>query len=290
MKLSFCKYSATGNDFIVIDNREGHLNPDHSTLWESLCHRRTGIGADGVLFLSAPGAKDEGVDFKMVYLNSDGKSASMCGNGSRALSHFAHFELQLPGKLEEGLEDREQTSYRFLTQNGRYHSEVGPELVSVQMTELKDQGKYQLSLDPLFQEFKNSLYLNTGVPHCVLEVDDLENYPVDKMGRTLRFAPLLGSEGANINFFQVKSDGRVAVRTYERGVEGETLACGTGATAVAIACSEFFGWSEGAEVITHGGKLKINYTYDKSKKENKISQVWLRGGAQCVFRGEVDIL
>lgn len=261
--LEFHKYSATGNDFIVLDNREGLFSYD-KTLWQKLCQRRTGIGADGVLFLE----NSTKADFKMVYLNADGNEVAMCGNGSRALIHFAS-ELEVTQK-NKGL-------YSFETFNGVYFGRsTSAESVEVEMTELYDQGKIDIS--DLFSA-KNCLYLNTGVPHCIYEVDDVDQLELKKLGEKIRYDKRF-DEGTNVNFFQKLSSNTLKLRTYERGVEDETLACGSGALAAAVAFSQFYGKVEKVEIKQPGGTLIIGLT----------PKYTLRGKVQKIYSGSCELM
>ncbi len=248
--LNFVKYSATGNDFIVIDNREKKYSSVNVDLYARLCARRTGVGADGVLFVEPSLIND----FTMVYLNSDGHEADMCGNGARAIAHFV---AQLIGK----------TDLRFETKNGVYFARVSDNSVCLTMAELYDVNKYDLS----DFGYKHALYLNTGVPHVVLVVDNLEYIPVVSEGRRIRQDKRFPN-GTNVNFVQVLSEKTIAVRTYERGVEDETLSCGTGILASAIACRTFFNWNGKITVKTRGGELLVDQI-ENEKSFNLIGDV-----------------
>ncbi len=214
MKTQFWKISATGNDFILINNLDESLNFSKEEV-ARLCARRTGIGADGLILLNP----SESQDFKMKYLNADGGEVEMCGNGTRALTYFY-----------KNITGDSKTEYSFETLNGVYQSEIQDDYVKVQMTELYDEGKIDLTD---FGVGKFSYYLNTGVPHCVFNVENLDNFPIVETGRKIRHDSRFAN-GVNSNFYEEK-DGLIFIRTYERGVEDETLACGTGVTAVAVA-------------------------------------------------------
>jgi diaminopimelate epimerase len=264
MKIDFFKYSATGNDFIIVDNRAHKYDSVSNSTWSQLCHRKFGIGADGVIFLEA--MKD--VDFHMRYLNADGGEVEMCGNGARSITHFAHF-----------IGVKTEPNYKFTTAKGKYLAQVqGPGLVKVQMTEFFDGDKYFL------QDLKISdscWYLNTGVPHCVFEVNDLQNYPVHETGKLVRYDERF-PEGSNANFCQRIRGNIFELRTYERGVEGETLSCGTGAVATAIVVAKKYQIENQVMLKTPGGVLTVSFNSDFSK-------VYLAGEVKQVFTGSVEV-
>jgi diaminopimelate epimerase len=266
MRIPFVKYSATGNDFVVVDNRLGEFDVGNTALWEKICHRAIGVGADGALFVES----SETADFKMRYVNADGGEVSMCGNGGRAITHYVHHVL----KIGEGKKD-----YTFETTQAKYCSSMDDEFgVKLQMTELSNWEKVDLTQ---FQSEGNSIYLETGVPHCIFEHSDLESLDIVETARPIRYHEDF-SEGTNINFYQVLGEGRIKLRTFERGVEGETLSCGTGATAAALAMSRFYGWKEKVSIETKGGLLTIQYNED-------LSKVFLCGEARETFRGTVAL-
>jgi diaminopimelate epimerase len=264
MKIDFFKYSATGNDFIVVDNRAHKYDSANTKLWSELCHRKLGIGADGVLFLET----STSADFHMRYLNADGGEVEMCGNGARSITHFAHF-----------LGLKTAPDYKFTTAKGKYSAEVlGANLIKVQMTELFDENKY------LLQDFKISdscWYLNTGVPHCVFEVNELEKYSVYEKGKLVRFDGRF-PEGSNANFCQRVKGNIFGLRTYERGVEGETLSCGTGAVATAIVVAKKYQIENQVILKTPGGILTVSFNSDFSK-------VYLAGDVKQVFIGCIEV-
>ena len=244
MKLVFSKISATGNDFIILDNRDpcvwgrGGENLSREQV-RSLCTRRTGIGADGVILLDDPQGS---YDFQMTYLNSDGNEVEMCGNGTRAISWFYH---QVKKKEGEG-------HYTFQTQNALYSSLVTGNFVKVCMGEIFDEGALEIG-DLLPSHW--GYYINTGVPHCVYEVEGLDHWDVVSHGRRIRQNQRF-ERGANCNFFQCCGD-EIKVRTYERGVEGETLACGTGVVAVALALYHRGDQREVYGFRTSGGLISV---------------------------------
>ncbi len=267
MQLEFYKYQGTGNDFVMVDNRSEFFPKENIQLIANLCDRSFGIGGDGLILLENDAiASDLAVttDFKMVYYNSDGNQSSMCGNGGRCLVAFAK-------KLN--IIENETT---FIATDGLHHATIGDDgLVSLQMIDV-DQVK--VSLDYVF--------LNTGSPHHVQLVDDLENYNIRENGAAIRYGDLYGKTGSNINFVKQIDDTTFSLRTYERGVEDETLSCGTGATAVAIAMN-VLGKTNASEIDLNveGGKLVVSF----DKKEEQFTNVFLKGPAEFVFKGTIEI-
>lgn len=256
MILTFYKYQGTGNDFVMIDNRKDTFPKDNANLVASLCDRRFGIGADGLILLE----NDAETDFKMVYYNSDGNESTMCGNGGRCLAAFANF-LGIIG--EKG---------SFMAVDGLHHVILTGNMVSLQMQDvaaIQQKGKYA--------------FLNTGSPHHVQLVDDLSNFDVPKEGAKLRYG-IYGEKGSNINFVNQSNADTFEVRTYERGVEDETFSCGTGVTAVALAMHSS-GKTNGnvVNVSTPGGALKISFEQD----DEGYKKIFLSGPAKQVFKGEV---
>ncbi|UMY65802.1 MULTISPECIES: diaminopimelate epimerase [unclassified Flavobacterium] len=260
MLIEFHKYQGTGNDFVMIDNRSGFFPKDDVATVARLCDRRFGIGADGLILLEGMGA----ADFRMVYYNSDGNESSMCGNGGRCLVAFA---AQL-GLITD-------TAY-FIATDGPHHARRSSDgIVSLQMKDVAD-----VSVN------KDYVFLDTGSPHHVEMVDDLRHLDVKSKGAAIRYSDLYGAKGSNVNFVAALGDGRFAVRTYERGVEDETLSCGTGATAVALAMyatGQTTAHRVGLEV--EGGQLEVSF-----RPEGKgFKDVFLIGPAKFVFSGQIDI-
>jgi diaminopimelate epimerase len=249
--INLYKYSATGNTFVILDHRVNKLfnnKKDEYEVLRKICSKKEGLGTDGIILLE----ESEELDFSMRYINADGKEVEMCGNGLRAISHFAHFEAGFGN----------QKHFRVKTYRGAYLAWIEKnDFVKIQMTELYDMGVKDLSS---FDYFRFGYYLNTGVPHCVFEVNDLDGFDVQGWGEKIRYSSIF-PEGCNANFYQIKCDGTIALRTYERGVEEETLSCGTGATAAAIALSKRFGWKNKVDVCMKGGVLKV--FFDKNFKE-----------------------
>ncbi len=262
MKLHFYKYHGTGNDFILVDNREGIFNPDSNKI-AFLCNRRFGIGADGLILLE----NKAGYDFMMRYYNADGNESSMCGNGGRCITAFADF-LSLPGD-----------HYRFCAIDGDHSGIIlekkeGTHLIKLKMSDVLSVNKWG----------KDDV-LDTGSPHLVKFVDDPDSIDVVNEGRTLRYHQDFKADGINVNF--VKTDGeKLFVRTYERGVEDETLSCGTGVTASALAFALKNDLPEGpVNVKTRGGSLKVHF----SRSGEGFTDIWLEGPAVRVFEGNIEI-
>lgn len=263
--IPFFKYIATGNDFIVIDNRAGSYTTGDSELWKNICLPKFGIGADGVLFLEN-GSNNH--DFKMRYINADGGEVEMCGNGARAITAFFHEEITSSKKQ----------FYTFETMNGSYMCQVDEKYgYKLKMTEFYDFDKIDLRDIESELQAKKSLYLNTGVPHCVFEVNNVDSYQVFQHGKLVRHQERF-KKGSNANFYEVLKKNHIKVRTYERGVENETLSCGTGVTAAARSAAYFHHWEGGVLVETLGGQLFI----DISKDNNEI---FLCGPAKKIFSG-----
>lgn len=260
MLIEFYKYQGTGNDFVMIDNRMGVFPKDDVELIAHLCDRRFGIGGDGLILLE----NDYDTDFKMVYYNSDGNQSSMCGNGGRCLVAFAK-ELNV---IVDGCS--------FIATDGVHNATIDKDgIVSLQMIDVSSVKKES-----------DYTFMNTGSPHHVQLVDDLENYNVKENGSALRYGPLYGKEGSNINFVKKIDDTTFSLRTYERGVEDETLACGTGATAVAIAMNATGQTTATAiNLNVEGGELAVSF----DKKDDQFTNVFLIGPAEFVFKGEIEI-
>ncbi len=254
MEFTFYKYQGTGNDFVIIDNREDFFPKKDTELVAKICDRRFGVGADGLLLLE----KHPSADFKMVYYNSDGNLSSMCGNGGRCISHFAKFL---------GIISEKAT---FEAVDGMHEATVKDDWVSLKMNNVE---KVNVS--------KNFTFLNTGSPHHVEMVTKLQDFDVFTNGRTIR-NKTYGNEGSNINFVEQNDAAIFSVRTYERGVEGETLSCGTGVTAVAIAMFETGKTAKNKVILkTPGGQLQVRF----EKVDAIYNNVYLEGPAIQVFKG-----
>jgi diaminopimelate epimerase len=257
MKIPFYKYQGTGNDFVMIDNRQNIFDRTNRSFVASLCHRRFGIGADGLILLT----KHHSYDFEMVYFNSDGNESTMCGNGGRCLVKFAH-DLGVIG---------EETT--FLAVDGPHKAYVKNGLVHLHMIDVE-----QMNIQPEYY------FLNTGSPHYVQAVQGIDDFNVFEKGREIRYSAQFQPGGTNVNFME-EINGVLKVRTYERGVEDETYSCGTGVTAAAIASSKM-GMKPPVAIMTLGGPLQVNYEVDAS---GKYFNVYLIGPAERVFEGQIEL-
>jgi len=255
MQVNFFKYQGTGNDFIMIDNQDKSF-PHDIELVAKLCNRRTGIGADGLILIET----HETLDFEMVYFNADG-SQSMCGNGSRCAVNFAKFL---------GLIDEETD---FLTINGTYHATILNKIVHLNMPNQEAP-----------EQFDNHYFLNNGSPHHIVFVKDADTIQVAKQGAEVRYSDRYNPQGTNVNFVEIKNEHEVFVRTYERGVEDETLSCGTGITASCLASADR-GLSSPIAVQSKGGNLEVRF----EKSETGFTNIWLIGPAEQVFSGSITI-
>ncbi len=257
MKLNFSKYQGTGNDFILIDNRDGAIHLSGPQI-EKLCHRRYGIGADGLMLLELA----EGYDFRMVYFNADGKEGSMCGNGGRCMVRFAH---------DSGVINSE---YRFIAVDGPHEASI--EMDGTVRLKMKD-------VDTI-EPHTTFDFLDTGSPHVVKHISSIESFDVFNEGRAIRNSSSFKENGVNVNFVEVLEDDRIYVRTYERGVEDETYSCGTGVTASALVNAHNERGFNHVEVETNGGKLYVEF---EKTGETSFQNIWLAGPAARVFSGEI---
>lgn len=260
--IKFYKYQGTGNDFVMIDNRSGFFPKADKELVAFLCHRRFGVGGDGLILLE----NDDNYDFRMVYYNADGSESTMCGNGGRCLVAFAkHLGIITNNKC------------RFIAVDGEHTATIGEDNnVSLQMIDVAD-----ITVND------NYCFLNTGSPHHVALVRDIKGYDVFNAGKEIRESDLYAPGGTNVNFVEQEGPNHFRIRTFERGVEDETLACGTGATAVAISMY-LTGKADDTtiKVDVEGGKLKVSFEVDENKK---FSKVFLNGPAELVFEGTIEI-
>lgn len=259
MKIHFLKYQGTGNDFILIDNRDKAITLPTSQI-KHLCDRKFGIGADGLMLLE----NENGFDFKMVYFNSDGNESSMCGNGGRCISAFAK---QLGVVMDHA---------KFIAVDGPHESTFRDNLVSLGMSNVQG-----------IEKTGDDFFLNTGSPHYVRLVSDLKNLDVYTEGQKVRYNDRFKEKGTNVNFIE-KIGNELHVRTYERGVEDETFSCGTGVTAAALIASHInlFDTKDHCLISTPGGKLKVSYT---KTGEGNYTNIILSGPAEFVFEGEIEV-
>jgi diaminopimelate epimerase len=262
-KIDFTKMEASGNDFVLIRQTKG-LNPKKFA--RNICHRKYGVGADGLLVLE----KSKIADIKMSIFNSDGSEAEMCGNGARCAVLWARF-------------NKKNHSLKLETKSGIIQAKISDNNIKIKLTQPKKINpamSVRLNKRPLRLHF-----VNTGVPHAVIFVDDLDNIDLRSLGRKIRFNPAFSPQGTNVDFVEVLNYNSLKVRTYERGVEGETLACGTGVVAAALMtaiCNPSFK-TDKMKVVTKSGKvLKVYF----KRIKNKFKEVWLEGKARIVYKGE----
>ncbi|PKA81915.1 diaminopimelate epimerase [Ulvibacter sp. MAR_2010_11] len=254
MEFGFFKYQGTGNDFVILDNRLQVFPKNNTKLVAQLCDRKFGIGADGLILLE----KHPTAHFTMVYYNADGNPSSMCGNGGRCITHFAKYLNIIDKKAV------------FEAVDGMHEATIDNDIVSLKMNNV-----------PFVSVADGYTFLDTGSPHHVQIVSNLDTFNVFSEGRRLR-NDLYGKEGANVNFVEAIKDDIFAVRTYERGVEDETLSCGTGVTAVAIALFETgIASANKVQLQTPGGILTVTFTKTSSGYEN----IYLIGPAVQVYKG-----
>jgi len=260
MNIPFYKFHGTGNDFIMVDNRDSIFSKNNTNLVHDLCHRRFGIGADGLILLE--NSDDPSEDFKMVYYNSDGNQSSMCGNGGRCLVAFA----KLLGIIDE--------KATFSAIDGQHDAVIEGDIVSLKMQDVTAKGINE-----------DELFLDTGSPHHILFSDEVGDINVKKEGASIRYSEKYEScDGTNVNFVQQIKEDTFLVRTYERGVEDETYSCGTGVTAVAIAVNATGKTtSNTVNLETPGGKLQVSFESDNGVYIN----IWLTGPTAKVFKGEL---
>ncbi len=260
--IPFYKYQATGNDFIIIDNRSNQFQFSQTQI-ENLCNRRFGIGADGFILLE----NEAGYDFKMIYYNSDGRESSMCGNGGRCITRFA-LDIGIPINQE----------YHFIAIDGSHYASEVEGLIALKMIDVNH-----------WSFEKDSIEIYTGSPHLVKMVSSIPNYKeLIENAKSIRYNDKYREQGINVNFY-TKNGNEITSCTYERGVEDETYSCGTGA--VAIALSDFLFNSENSSkshriLHTKGGVLKVDFEYSTEKG---FQNIYLTGPATMVFEGKFDL-
>lgn len=274
MKLQFTKMSGAGNDFVVIDNRF-NLVHDGADLARRVCDRRWGIGADGLLLLqTSPDAA-----YRMMYFNADGSYGGMCGNGGRCIARFA---------VDSGIA---ASTHHFEALEYRYQAIVKSEEVVLSM---KDPVNYRPNLVLRTGSLKlKGHFIDTGSPHFVIpfvqfreRVKSLEDIAVDQLGRKIRFDRLFEPEGTNVNFIERKKDNTIRMRTYERGVEAETLACGTGSIASAVISARLWKLRSPVKIVASSG---ITLTVGFQRADATFSGITLTGPAVSTFRGEINV-
>jgi diaminopimelate epimerase len=258
MNIKFYKYQGTGNDFVILDNRNGQYDNLATAQIKFMCDRRFGIGADGLMLLNLT----KGYDFEMKYYNADGGESSMCGNGGRCLVKFAS---------DMGIK---KIAYNFIAIDGPHEASFANDgWVRLKMKDVSE-----------MHEESGNCIVDTGSPHYVKIVNDVKHYNVFEEGKRIRYSKKFKEEGINVNFVEVEP-GQIYVRTYERGVENETYSCGTGVTASALACAHNTGFNH-VPVQTLGGQLAVEF---KKDEEDHFSNIWLCGPATFVFKGEIEL-
>lgn len=260
MLVQFFKYQGTGNDFIILDNRDGKYSAISNDQVRRLCDRRLGIGADGLMLLN----QKKGYDFEMKYHNADGRESSMCGNGGRCIVKFAY---------QLGIHRNE---YKFIAVDGEHMAEIDTDgTVSLKMIDVES-----------IKKVRGDFILNTGSPHYIKLVNDVMDLDVYKKGRDIRYSKDYEQDGINVNFVEQADEDKIIVRTYERGVEDETYSCGTGVVASALVCYHNENGFNEVEVKTLGGALSVEF--DRLDEEKYVN-IWLAGPAEKVFEGCVEL-
>jgi diaminopimelate epimerase len=258
MPVNFFKYQATGNDFVIIDNLTNFFNKNDTKLIARLCDRRFGIGADGLILLEF----SSDFDFKMIYFNADGRESSMCGNGGRCIVAFA----RRLGIIKD--------TTIFTAIDGLHEAKIEASQISLKMQDVKS-----------IENKAGGIILDTGSPHYVSMCKDLDNLNVQIEGSKIRNTSPFLEDGINVNFVDPIDSENFAIRTYERGVEGETLSCGTGATAVAIAMHASQKTNSNCITLqTQGGDLEVQFR----SKDASYVDVWLRGSVRYVYEGTFE--
>ncbi|MBI1929747.1 diaminopimelate epimerase [Candidatus Poribacteria bacterium] len=266
IKIPFMKLSGAGNDFVIIDNREGIVPYENTDFVTKVCKRRMSVGADGVLLVE----NADGADFRMRYFNADGGEVETCGNGARCISKFAYINGITPERM------------RFETRAGIYKSEIVASNVKVRMSDPTDiRLNFPLRLT---DGVHNVCFANTGVPHVIFFVNPLEGTDVFNLGRQTRYHDDFKPAGTNANFVRVRNPQEIDIRTYERGVEDETLACGTGAIAAAIVSALLGKVTPPVSLHTASGSvLTIHFDLENGGAKN----VYLEGDARLIYSGEL---
>ena len=263
-QVHFYKYQAAGNDFVVIDNRDRLLSLSKEQIM-NVCDRRFGVGADGLMLLE----KHPTLNFNLEYFNRDG-SQSLCGNGSRAAMHFASVLGMVNGRGT------------FNAYDGTHSAEILPN------------GLIKLMMNPVTEvkTLADDYFLNTGSPHLIRFVKYIDDYPVYEEGKRIRYDDFFKPDGTNVNFVELLPNNTIFVRTYERGVENETLSCGTGVTAAAIAAS-LRDYTSPVKIKTRGGDLSVEFKSTVQARSNRqagtFQEIYLIGPAKMVFEGDLEL-
>ena len=260
MKIEFFKYQGTGNDFVILDNRENKYLGLTVKQVKHICNRRFGIGADGLMLLT----KKEGYDFEMIYFNADGNESSMCGNGGRCLVKFAY---------HMGIH---KSTYHFIAPDGEHDADIGIDhMIRLKMKNVSSVAQHS-----------SYAILNTGSPHFVKFATNVKDIDVVETGREIRNSKEFKEQGINVNFVESIDEDSIFVRTYERGVEDETMSCGTGVTAAALVCYHNDTGYNDVTVFTKGGKLTVEY--DRLDDDN-YANIFLCGPAEKVYEGNMEV-
>lgn len=260
MKVEFYKYQGTGNDFVILENRDNRYDELTQKQVKEICNRRFGVGADGLMLLN----KHAELDFEMIYFNADGNPSSMCGNGGRCLVQFAK---------KQGMH---KSTYQFMAIDGLHEADI--DLHNIVRLKMQDVNKVEYH--------SGYAILNTGSPHFVKFANNVEDIDVVETGRDIRYSKKFEQEGINVNFVETINEDGIFVRTYERGVEDETLSCGTGVTASALLNAHNENGFNRVEVKTPGGCLSVEFNKIDDEHFNNI---WLCGPAELVYKGEIEI-
>jgi len=259
MKIKFQKYQGTGNDFIIINNNSLYFPQKNQALIKRLCDRKYGIGSDGLILIN-PCDK---TDFEMRYFNSDGFLGSMCGNGARCSVKFANSQNII------------NDNTFFNAYDGKHSGSINKDIITLSMNSVN-----------IIKKFNDDLFLDTGSPHYVKIVENLANFDVFNQGKLIRNSSDFKKNGVNVNFVQIISKNEFSVRTFERGVEDETLSCGTGVTAVALAMFHLKKTnSKKIKINTRGGELSVNFNVTK----NSYTDIYLTGHVEMIYSGEIEI-
>ena len=257
METTFYKYQATGNDFILIDNRKSVIDTSDINLIKKIADRNFGIGSDGVILIE----NDPQYDFNMIFHNPDG-SQSFCGNGSRCVAMFANYLGMIDDKTQ------------FRAYDGVHSATVTKDLVRLKLNDVHS-----------VRLFADGIFVDIGSPHYIQFVSKVEQFDVLKEGKIIRYSGLFGTEGTNVNFVEMQGKDKIYVRTYERGVENETLSCGTGVTACAIAAN-LKKYQSPVNIYTRGGELRVEFNKNGSEE---FTDIYLSGPAEMIFKGTIDL-
>jgi diaminopimelate epimerase len=260
MKIEFYKYQGTGNDFVILENRDNKYDNITREQVKHICNRRFGIGADGLMLLS----NHDELDFNMIYFNADGNESSMCGNGGRCLVKFAKHRGMY------------KSTYHFMAIDGPHEADI----------DMKDIVRLKMQDVHKVTHHTGYALLNTGSPHFVKFASNVKDIDVVQTGREIRYSKQFEKEGVNVNFVETIDEDGIFVRTYERGVEDETMSCGTGVTAAALMNAHNENGFNRVEVKTPGGNLSVEF--EKTGEDN-FENIWLCGPAEFVYKGEIDI-